>query len=397
MIKIKEEKISNGLPVVLIQNSTLHGIQATLFVRSGSAYESKETNGISHLLEHLIFNNRLKNEAKKFFPVNLELDAWTRKDFTCYEISHHKKYFEKIIKVLSACVNNFSFSSQELNDQKEIIIQEINERKEDPFSVLEAEMDKFLYKDFSLSREVSGTKENLKGFSLNKIKNWYENFYFSNNIVLSVSGNFDFVKGYNFIEKKFSQIKNNKKKTFSLTVPEYNKNKEISKTNKKFEQIFLGLAFPVQFKFGDKKYFQYLLLAEILDKTLEIARKNKADFYDLNFYFHHYLQAGEMRLITSTEKNKAESIEELIKQLQKLDFSLSFFEKIKDSFEKQFSLREDNIDDLNSLTMYKISGGKKILTPQEEVGKIRSIEYNSLKKIKEEILKDKNCYKFRVV
>src|SRR6056297_39805 len=310
MIKIKEKKLSNGFPVVLVQNSALQGVQTTLFVRSGSAQENKEVNGISHLLEHLIFSNRLKSGAKEFFPINLELDAWTRKDFTGYEISHHKEYFKEIIKVLFACINNFDFSFQELSDQKEIIIQEINERKEDPFSILETEMNKLLYKDLSFSKEVSGTRENLKRLSLKKIKNWYENFYFPRNMVLSVSGNFDFVKGYNLIEKEFSKLKNSNKKTASLPVVKYNKNKKSLKVNKKFEQTFLGLAFPAQFKLGEEKYFQYLLLVEVLDKALKIERKDKADFYDLNFYFHHYLQAGEMRLITSIKKNKPGLLEE---------------------------------------------------------------------------------------
>jgi len=103
-----------------------------------------------------------------------------------------------------------------------------------------------------------------------------------------------------------------------------------------------------------------------------------------------------MRLITSIKKNKPGLLEELIKQLQGLDFSVSFFERIKNSLEKQFSLKEDNIDDLSSLTMYKIFGAKKIFTPQEEAKKINSIKYSSLKKIKNEILKDKNCYRLQV-
>jgi len=104
MITIKKKKTSRGLSVVFVRNPNLSGVSVTVFVHVGSSWENKKNNGISHLLEHLIFQNSSGEKTKKFFPLNLEFNAWTRKDLTVYEISHHKDNLKKIIEILFSCV-----------------------------------------------------------------------------------------------------------------------------------------------------------------------------------------------------------------------------------------------------------------------------------------------------
>lgn len=398
MIKIKERKLSNNLPVALIQNKSLKSAVATLLIRSGSVYENKKNNGISHLLEHLVFFQKNTSKLKKFFPLNLEISAWTRKDFTCFEIVQHKDYLEKIIKILFILINDIEFTNQDLSMQKRIITQEINEKNEEPFEILEEEIEKVLYKNQNLGLGISGGKSSLKSLNLENLKNWYKKFYTPANMVLSVSGNFDFNRVYKVIEKEFSQLISQSNSKISLPALKYNRSQNITK-NKNFDQAYLGISFPVKEELGGKNYFKCSLLAEILNKKLGlIQEKEEFNFYDLSVDFNQNLRAGDIRILTSAPKNSAgRELNKLKKKIWEINFSREFFEKIKTITKKQFLLKEDNVDELSSLSLYKLAGGKKILTPLEESKEIGKINYEDLLKLKDNLINQENCFvvKFR--
>ncbi len=280
MVEIIEKKLKNGLPIIFIQNKSLNSVVVDLFVGCGSAYEIKNNNGISHLIEQLVFYNRTSKEMEEFFPLNLEITAWTRKDFTCYEIFHYKDYLAEIIKLLFNFINKSDFNSEILSKEKEIVAQEINEKNEEPFTVLGEEIDNFLHNNSSLSLSVLGSKTSIKKISLSEIKKWYDKFYCPANMVLSISGNFDIDESYKIVENEFSKLpqgKTNKVKT--LPVAEYNnkKKKDLVK-DKKFDQDYIGIVFPAPDNIGGDNYFKYLLLADILSRKLNLLRKNESDF-----------------------------------------------------------------------------------------------------------------------
>ncbi len=396
MVTIKEKKTSHGLPIVFIRNPNLNGVVATLFVRVGSTYESRVNNGISHLLEHLLFQNSFGEQMEKFFPLNLEFNAWTRKDFTAYEISHHKDNLKKIIDVLFACLNNFDFSDKDLERQKRVITREIEERGEEAFTVLGEEMDRGLYKD-ALGFKIAGEKKSIQKINWDSFKKWYDQFYVPANMVLAISGNFDTNQTFKIINSQDWKRKDNKvNKSYSLPPVYYRKNSNNFSENKNFKQAYLGLAFPTPVRVGDKDYFKHLLLADVLSKQLQLLRKKESDFYDLDFYFHYFLHTGEIRLETSTSKKEANQImKKLIRQLYNLDLSRNLSEKVKSIIKKQFLLQEDSIDDLSSLAMYKLANNN-ILTPRQEVQEIGKVKFEDLKKTKHKIINRNNCYRFKL-
>lgn len=398
MVTITEKRTSNGLPVVLAGNPSLNGVAVTLFVRVGSAFETGKNNGISHLLEHLIFGNSTREGADKYFPLNLDLEAWTRKDFTYYEISCHKDDLEQALGVLSFVLSRNDFSPEEAQRQKGVIAHEISEGEEEPFTVLEQGVDKFLYKNSSWGLEVPGTARGIGSIDPEQLKSWYEKYYVPANMILAISGNFDTKKVSKLINNyNFGSPEAKTNKEYSLPSVEYNRGAKSSSANKNFDQAYLSLAFPAPVKLGEEEYFRYLLLAEVLGKKLKLSRKNEADLYDLDLYFFHYLSTGEIRVDTSTEKKKAEQVsKKLVRQLLELDISRSFFEEIRSVVKKRFLLRADSVEDLSSLAMYRLAGREKAFTPKQEADRIGRVKFEDLKKARREIIKESNCYSFKI-
>ncbi|MGV9174204.1 MAG: M16 family metallopeptidase [Promethearchaeia archaeon] len=395
MIKIQEETLSNELSVLAIKNPSVQGVNVSLYVKSGSCQETNLNNGISHLLEHLIFYAALQDSRLHHLPLKLELKALTGKEFTFFEITHHKDYLKNILDILFSTISEAEFNQKLLKDQKSTIEQEIAEDEESPFSALEQKLDKKIYAKTSLQLPILGNRESLTNISLEETTRWYRTFYTPENMLLAASGNFDDKKLFSIIDKTFAKLTSSKNEKVGL---EKNEKKRISLNRKKraFDSIYLAIAFPIRFKMGSRKYFECVLLANIFDYKFNLIRNNFKEIYDVDIYFHQLLKRGEIRVLTSAPRARSkELLDELANEIIAIDFSESFFAKAKELTEKEFLLREDDLEALSSLALYKLSG-RKTLQPAEEAKIINSINYSDLKKLQKQLINKQNCIKAEI-
>ena len=381
------------MPAVFINNPNATGVVATIFVRTGSASEKAGQQGISHLVEHLLFSQGRSHE--KLFPLNLELEARSRKDFCYYEISHHRSYLKEMLELLFGTVFFGDVSEKELENQKGVIANEINEKNDEPFVRLDEELEKELYLESEWRHSVLGDEASLVQIKLKDVQNWLKQKYTPNNLLLSITGNFDLTKTIGDVESllKTSKTKSPAKRT-SLTPPKYKKASGTKILEKGFSQAYLGIAFRAEGKMGEQKYFDNIVLADVLGKALEIELQNNPDFYDVEFFYHQYLTCGEFRVETSTKKQKAErTLNFLVGKIEKLEVTKKFFQKIKKFTAKQFELRQDSLAELASLPMYLLAGRNGISSPQQEARKLQNCDYEYFLKKQKRIYKNQTAYK----
>lgn len=140
-----------------------------------------------------------------------------------------------------------------------------------------------------------------------------------------------------------------------------------------------------------------MLLANIIDFNFQLIKDKFSNIYDVDIYFYQLIKGGEIRAITSMPKKSMKKTKNLIiKEILSIDFSRSFFEKVKTLTEKEFLLRETNLEDLSSLALYKLAD-QKVLTPQEEAEIIKTIDYSSLKKLFKQTINKNNLFETEIV
>jgi predicted Zn-dependent peptidase len=140
-----------------------------------------------------------------------------------------------------------------------------------------------------------------------------------------------------------------------------------------------------------------VLLANIIDFNFQLIKDKFSNIYDVDIYFYQLIKGGEIRAITSMPKKSMKKTKNLIiKEILSIDFSRSFFEKVKTLTEKEFLLRETNLEDLSSLALYKLAD-QKVLTPQEEAEIIKTIDYSSLKKLFKQTINKNNLFETEIV
>ena len=389
------KKLKNNLTVFIINTQKLSSLDITLYVKTGSIYENKKNNGISHLLEHLLF---LKTKNIGLHPVALEIYPYTRKDFTYFEITTHKKLISDALSALYPIVLSPDFTEKNLKIIKKITAEEIMEFYDNPDNILNQKIDQFLYRKNSLAFNAAGDENNIKNITITDLKEWYKTYYTADNMILTLVGDINISKTikqinnifqFNNLPKSPKRINKNEKVAYPDVVQ-----KPIKLKSAGFQQAYLAFVFPVS-GINDKKYIHYVLLAEILNKKIRQNLENSGLFYDIQLHYYHYLNAGEFRVISSCKKN---NINKIIKKFNTLintiEISNSFFLDVKKYVKYQFLLKEDSVDELSSLSLYLLNNKSALITLKDEIDKINSIKFNEINKIKKTYFNKKNSYYF---
>jgi len=399
MLKYYIKKLKNGLTVFIINTKKLSSLDITLYVRVGSIYENKENNGISHLLEHLLF---LKTKQLKSSQVGLDIYPYTQKDFTYFEITTHKDLAGEALSAVSSAVLLPEFTRNNLKIIKKIVLEEIMEYCDNPYEVFNQKIDQYLYKNSSLALDVAGSKEKIRVITADDLKNWYEKYYIPENMILTLAGDINVNATIKQINKLFHF---NNFKSKAIDYPEnisgkiiYPKvlAKPIKFINHNFQQAYLTFVFPAS-GINDSKYIYNVLLAELLNRKMRQKLENSGLFYNIELDYRQYLNTGEFRIITAcNKKNINKAAKELITFVNNVKISEHFFKDIKNYIRYQFMLKEDSVDELSSLSLYLLAGRFKLITIEDETKKIKNISYEEMFKIKEKIF-NKNYYYFFIM
>ena len=121
--------LENGLQVILMENHTSPLITSTVIVKTGVRNETPDINGVSHLLEHLLFNGTSTRTQKQLYD---EVDfygaynnASTSRDYTLFQMLVRKDYITQILNIQADMLFNSTFPEENVQKERNIVIEEI--------------------------------------------------------------------------------------------------------------------------------------------------------------------------------------------------------------------------------------------------------------------------------
>jgi len=203
--EIIKKNLSNGLRFIHIKNKDKHVI-INVFVKVGSQDETPENNGISHFLEHMIWQGSKNYTAEKLRSDLKDMDAnfnaSTSFKRTNHFISGPRRHYEKMLKILLDSIQNPVFDKEEIERERKVILDEYKRTTDDSLAILQKSVFKTLFKDHSLSQLPIGTEENIKNITREDLIEYYNKHYVANNMIISISG--DLEEPEKLIEKYFT-------------------------------------------------------------------------------------------------------------------------------------------------------------------------------------------------
>ncbi|HKX42044.1 MAG TPA: pitrilysin family protein [Burkholderiaceae bacterium] len=185
--------LANGVRVVTIALPHLASVSVSVFVRTGSRHESARLNGISHVVEHMAFKG---TEARDARAINLDaerlgaqVNAHTDKDHTAYHIGGLVQHTGVFIEMLGDIVQRSVFPADELERERQVILQEFIEDEDDPLSTAFKLFDKTCFGAHPLAQPVIGTRRNIERFARDELLGYVQRQYTGANVIVGVAGN----------------------------------------------------------------------------------------------------------------------------------------------------------------------------------------------------------------
>ncbi|NOU48409.1 MAG: insulinase family protein [Bacteroidales bacterium] len=299
---------------------------AGLMIDTGTRDELPGENGMAHLIEHMMFKGTKKRKAyhvlSRLEHIGGDLNAFTTKEETCIHASFISPYYERVIELFSDIFFHSTFPEQELEKEKDVIIDEIKSYKDSPAEEILDEFENLLFHGHPIGRNILGSEENLLKFTRNDIVQFIHNNYSTEKIVIASVGTIKFEVLKKLINKYFEGIG-------AVTV---SSNREVflgyepgSRTEIRHNYLSHCMIGNVAYNRKDPKKHALILLNNILggqglNSRLNLNIREKYGFtYTIESQFSSYSDTGMFAVYFGTDpKSVSRTISLVHKELEKL-------------------------------------------------------------------------------
>ncbi|MEN8192935.1 MAG: insulinase family protein [Bacteroidota bacterium] len=187
-------QLDNGIKVLLIENPALPMIGVNTVVKVGSAYETFTSSGMSHMLEHLLFNGTSTLDQRELYDLTDKIGGYnnanTSEYYTNYMMVTPSENIKEGMKIQAGMLFDSILPEENFEKEKGIVLEEIAKSLANPREQADRNIRGILYSGHALSLPTLGTYETIKGMNRDDVYDFYKNNYVPNNMLMSVIGNF---------------------------------------------------------------------------------------------------------------------------------------------------------------------------------------------------------------
>lgn len=185
-----------GIDCIFVPNDMANSVTIEVLSKAWSVYETRETNGISHFLEHMFFKWWKKYPTPKSVAGAIdrfggEFNAYTGDEYAGYYVKAAPQFLRDAVDVLGDMMINPQFPEEELEREKWVVIQEIKMYEDNPQRLVYDKWQRYFYGDNSYGRSTLGPEENIKAFTQDMLFAHKQSLYAKDNIVITVAGKID--------------------------------------------------------------------------------------------------------------------------------------------------------------------------------------------------------------
>ncbi|MEB8389131.1 pitrilysin family protein [Rhodobacteraceae bacterium KMM 6894] len=188
--------LDNGMDVVVIEDHRAPVVVHMVWYRAGSADETAGTSGIAHFLEHLMFKGTDTLAPGEFSSTVAKQggndNAFTSYDYTAYYQRVAADRLELMMRMESDRMINLQIGEREIATERDVIIEERNQRVENnPGALFREQRNAAQYLNHHYGIPIIGWQHEMKMLGLKEANDFYHTYYAPNNAILVVAGDVD--------------------------------------------------------------------------------------------------------------------------------------------------------------------------------------------------------------
>ncbi|MBA0766667.1 hypothetical protein Gotri_015688 [Gossypium trilobum] len=216
--------LPNGLRVAT--ESTLSSRTATVgvWIDAGSRFETEETNGTAHFLEHMIFKGTEKRSARELEEeienMGGHLNAYTSREQTTYYAKVMDKDVFKALDILADILQNSKFEEHRISRERDVILREMEEVEGQTEEVIFDHLHSTAFQYTPLGRTILGPADNIRTITKEHLQSYIQTHYTAPRMVIAASGAVKHEEIVDQVKKLFTKLSSDPTTGFQLVMNE---------------------------------------------------------------------------------------------------------------------------------------------------------------------------------
>ena len=386
--------LSNGLRVLMEHMPSMRSVSFGIWVKTGSRNETEQNNGISHLIEHMLFKGSEKYSAQQiaeiFDGIGGNVNAFTSKEYTCYYFKVVDSHLPIAMDVLADMFFRSRMDPDELEKEKGVILEEIAMYEDTPDDYVHDLISEAAYPNHSLSFPILGREPVLTRISAADIRDYMRRHYHVQNTVISVAGHLD-DSTLPLIERYFGGFSNTGSPS-SFSAPRFEARFEVRE--KQTEQNHMCITFP-GLPIDDERIYDMVLLNNVIgggmsSRLFQEIREQRGLAYSVYSYHTAHLDSGMFTIYAGTmprhTREAMETILSIVDDIARNGITEAELTKGKEQLKGNIILSlESTSSRMNRLGKNELLLGKHD-SLDEFIRKIDSINMDSLRDLARDVL-----------
>jgi predicted Zn-dependent peptidase len=386
---VEKTVLPSGIRVVTEKIPFSHVVSIGFWINAGSRDEEPSREGITHLLEHMLFkgtNRRTTKEiAKELDALGGYSNAFTTKENLCIYGKVLDKHLPRLIDVFQDILLESRFDPEELDRERQVILQEISTVEDSPEEYIHTIFCEKFWDGHPLGHPICGYRSSVLSMTREDLLSFKDSIIHPEQLVITAAGNVEHEHLISLLEPAFGNLKPNGRCRTKRSCPQRKVFREA--IFKKLEQVHICLGTtgvsmkdPTRFMFY---VFNMIIGNSMSSRLFQEVREKRGLAYSIYSFLNIYEDTGMFGIYAAVEPSKAEELlRVVINEIDKVreeGISESELARAKDCFIGSLYLNMDGTDAfMNRLAKNEIVHGRDV--PTEEIeAQISAISLEDMK------------------
>jgi predicted Zn-dependent peptidase len=207
---IEMATLPNGLKVITESMSHVRSVSVGIWLAVGSRRETAKQNGISHFIEHMLFKGTTNRSAEQLAcqvdSIGGNLDAFTAKELVSFNVKVLDEHLERGFDILSDLVLHPLFQPEDVEKEKGVALEELKMEVDNPECLIHEMYCGTFWHGHALGRSILGTKETIRSFTPQMLREYYDSAYVPSNMLITAAGNLRHEELLGLVRERFAAL-----------------------------------------------------------------------------------------------------------------------------------------------------------------------------------------------
>ena len=308
--------LPNGHRVVTDANPQLESAAVGVWVDAGGRHETREINGVAHLLEHMAFKGTESRSARQIAEqieaVGGHLNAYTSREHTAYYARVLKADVPLALDILADILQRSTFAEDELARERAVVVQEIGQAEDTPDDIIFDHLQAAAFPDQPLGWSILGPAEGVAAMPRDALKAFMGRHYRAQNMVVAAAGGVRHENIVRLAEAHFSGLAPAEPRGLAPARWLGGERRE----ERDLEQVHFALALP-SVPYADPDFYASQIFSTLLgggmsSRLFQEAREKRGLCYSIFSFASSFVDGGLFGVYAGTGEDEIDELAEVV-------------------------------------------------------------------------------------